>query len=244
MAAQMKNLFGQSNGCAADGLPTALQIAESRADDSPLTTAIFRHLRGERVPVPQGAMPGGHMLVVPNPDETARAVAFDADFQLSEQELTALRDIQAFMDASIKASQPWALSNVSAIQQKQRDLIAEKMIAGESTDGLTVQSRDDINRVCLAHLNAADAARRRKTTNELLPLCKPILERFYIALEQMLRSIEQTDKATCMAFSLSYEPSLLWRACFYLATIYKPSARLGITSTWSTPANVLGGLFQ
>lgn len=226
-------------------LPSALEIAEarSRLDSTPLTTATFNHLRGARIPVPSGAMHDGHMLVLPMPDETVRAVAFDMDFDLSEDELTALRDIQAFMEASIKGSQPFALSNVASYGIKQREAIEAKMAAGESTDGLVIQSRDDVNRVFLAHLNASESARKRKTV-ELFKICKPILERFYAALEQEMRSMEESDRAVATAFSLKFEPSLLWRACFYIATIYRPSARLSVSSSWSTPISILGGLFN
>ena len=227
----------------AEEAPSALNIAEARCDDTPLTTATFKHLRGNRVPVPNLIMPGGHILVLPSPDETARAVAFDAGFDLTEDELNSLREIEAFMQASVKASQPWALSNVSAIQQKQRDDMQAALSEGKDTTNMVIQSRDDINRACLARLNAHDSARRRKTTEELLPMVKPILERFQAALEEHMKLMEETDRAVCTAFSLAFEPSYLYRACFYIATLYRPSARL-ITSSWTTPGQLLGGLFS
>jgi hypothetical protein len=240
----MKNI-AESIG-AAEGLPTASDLAKAKTkfDPTPLTTAILNHLRGERIPVPPEAMRDGQILVLPMPDETVRAVAFNAGFEVTEDELTALRVVQSWMDASVKTSQPFALSNVALFQQKQREAIEAKMVAGESTADIVIESRDTINRTFLAHLNAAEAARKRKTTDTLLPLCKPILERFWAALEQTMREIEETDRATALAFSLPYEPSQIWRACFYLATIFKPASRLGITSTWTTPGQLLGGLFS
>jgi hypothetical protein len=160
----------------------------------------------------------------------------------SESELSNLRELQAWFNASFKSSEPYSLSNISAKQIEQRNAIESKLNAGESTEGMLLDSRETISRTFLAHLHAGDTSRRRMTETARL-LCKPILDKFFSALEDYMRSIELTDRLQCSAFGLPYKPSFLWQACCSVAGNYKPESRLRGGSV-RTPKEILAGLIE
>src|ERR1035437_9210472 len=145
-------------------IPTALQLAEAKVpyDETPSTSAVFNHLRGETQHGPPEVLRDGATVQASAP--TAQAILFDIGLELcTEAELIKLREMQAWMAASFKSSEPYALGNVSAKQIQQRDAISSKLNSGESTEGMPMDSRETITRTFLAHLAAGNSARVRKT---------------------------------------------------------------------------------
>ena len=227
----------------AEEAPSALQIAQARSkyDYTPATTAAWEHLYGKTRHVRPEVLRDGHIVKV-NP-ETAQAVLFSMGLVLfTEADIAKAHDMEAWMRASLKESEQWALSKVGDRQFQQRDEIEANLAAGLSTEGMSIESRETINRTFIAHLNAGENARKRKTATEIVPFCKPILEKFWSALEEHMKTLEEHDRLECKAYSLPYHASILWQACFSVASAYDPARHLPGAGTWKLPSAILAGL--
>ena len=223
--------------------PTALQIAEARSqfDYTPATTAAWEHLDGRTRHVQPEVLRDGHIVKVT--PETAQAMLFSMGLVLfTEDDITTAHEMEAWMRASLKESEQWSLSKVGDRQFQQRDEIEATLAAGQSTEGMVIQSRETINRTFIAHLNAGENARKRKTETEIVPFCKPILGKFRSALEEHMKTLEEHDRLECKAYSLPYHASILWQACFSVASEYDPARRLPGAGTWKLPSAILAGL--
>jgi hypothetical protein len=226
-------------------LPTALDIAHARSqfDETPATSAAWKNLRGDTRHAPPEILRDGR--TVPAGRETVNAMVWSMGLNLfTDADRTKAHEMEAWMLASLKASEPFSLGNVSAEQHRQRDDIETKLLAGESTDGLVMESRETVSRTFLAHLHAAENARIRKTAEEICPFCKVVLEQLWSALEEHMRTLEEQDRLECKAYSLPYHASLMWQACYSIASAYNPTRRLPRAGTWARPGDILAGLMD
>ena len=231
-----------TNGVA-DGLPTALDVAQAKSkyDPNPATTAAWEYLRGKTRHAPPEILRDGRVVLAGT--KTVQAVLYDMGLDLfTAEDVAKAHDMEAWMLASIKASEAYSLSNVNAYQHRQRDAIEAKLAAGESTGDMVIESRETINRTFLAHLHAGENARKRKTDTEIRPFCKPILEKFWAALETHMAALEAQDRLESVAFDLPYSPRLLWQACYSIACAYNPSTRLQSGAPWNRPSDIFAGL--
>jgi hypothetical protein len=231
---------------AATTLPSALDIARERSqlDSTPTTSTFLRRLRsGERAPygepLPQ-LLDGKQVVVTP---QTVEAIVFNCgDEVCSKEEAERLRDLEAEMLAILKKAEEFGPSKVGDYVNSQRAALHAAMEAGEDVAKLSVDSREHVALDFRAKQSGFINLLNRLTTEEVVPLAKPILQRFAGMVEDFLRSTEEGDRCMCAGFGLEYQPSYLWKAATTVAQQYLPDRRLPSGFTFALPSSVLAGL--
>jgi hypothetical protein len=231
-------------------LDKALQKTE--ADQTPQTTAFLTELHrttgGTKRNWPHGLLLDGR--AVKFSDLTVEQIAATAPVTIggllcSPDEITTLREIQSRMDATLEQAKKFSLSGVSDHLHGIRDKMAADVAAGEPLPaGVIMPSRESVQHDFRARQNALIGLLVKITHEEVVPLAKLILQKFSDTVDGFLRDTEEADRATCEAYDLDYEPSLLWKAAASVAMRYTPASRIPIAGAWRTPKQILEGIIE
>ncbi len=254
----MKTEF--ENGPTDTSVKSALGLALAKTEPVLwIRTQIFWQRLREGSRPPHGQQPpeliyGGRMLDLPHEERTVQAFldvgALNAPFYKDWEEIcpddkrAKLKDIQDREDGLIGMYEQFSPSNVNTKMNEQRDAYHAALAAGENVDAQVVESRETISTRFRTAQSGLTAALLSITHNELVPVAKPILERFAKLLERLMTEQEQIDLDTAAAYSLDYKPSLLWVAAATIATKYVGGRRLPYAHAWTTPKNLLAGLVE
>lgn len=227
----MNEQFQPNDGVAAT-LPTAqeLALAKNPIDLAVDTTEVFACIRNSKPlrwrPVDISA-------------QTIDTFAFLVEQDLADEKLLGkLRDLNTRMVAIHEKMTEFSPSKVNEFLFKKRDEIHAQVVAGqepsEAPSREHVQQNFQIRRAGL--LNQLTVL----THSEVVPLVKPILQKFASALEESMRDMEVETRELCKAYGLPYEPAYLWRAAATVAA--RTALRLPSPNAWATPAHLLANL--
>jgi hypothetical protein len=228
-------------------LVTALDVAQAKSqfDPCPLTASFYAALRGtpaQRRQLPTETLRDGKAIAATS--QTVSAIVWDSGETLcSPDELEKLRDIQAKMTATIAVAARYSLSGTSDELNTKRDQMQTAMLAGEDVSGVTLESRETVQHNRRTKQAALLAMLEKTTREEVVPLARPILERFEKLVENFMRCQEETDRGMCAGFGLDYHPGLLWKAGAAVAQKYETGRRLNPIG-WHTPKSILEGVIE
>jgi predicted DNA-binding protein YlxM (UPF0122 family) len=226
--------------------PTAADIAKAKSEfnPQPLTASLFRALRGDeraRRHLPPEILLDGRGVKVNA--QTVEAIVWHSDQELySPEVLGRLMDIEARMRATLKMAEDYSLTKVADAVNAQRDAVHAALQDGQDLSALTVDSREHIALDFRTKQSGLMAVLVRTTHDQLVPLAKPILNRFAAVVEQFMREREEGDRDLCAGFGLRYHPSLTWKAAAAVALAYVGARRIPQPHAWAFPSAVLAGI--
>jgi hypothetical protein len=228
-------------------LVTALDVAQAKSQFDPclLTASFYSALRGtpaQRRQLPRETLQEGKAVLATS--RTVQAIVWDSGETLcSPDELEKLRDIQARMDATVKVAERYSLAGTSDELNTTRDELAARLLAGEDVSSVMLPSREAVQRSRISKQSALMTMLEQCTREEVIPLARPILERFEKVIQKFMLAQEETDRGMCAGFGLDYHPGLLWKAAASIAQRYETARRLPSIG-WATPKTVLEGVIE
>lgn len=241
------NQLQTDKGAEGNPLPTAQEIAmeKSKLDLTPTTSGFWHRLRngirfphGEQNP----ALDEGGKAIPVN-TRTVEAILFDSMVSVFEEgELDRLASIEAKMLATLARLADYSSAKVNDYLNAQRDSAAAALTSGGDLSSDVLPTRDTVAADFRVKQGALNSLLLKTTHNEVVPLCKPILQRFEGAVEKVMREQEEHDRGVCEAFSLEYRPSYVWRAAASVAIQYQTSRRLPQSHAWTLPSSLLDGI--
>jgi hypothetical protein len=233
-----------------DGAAGTLLSASEKAlekitfDGTPLTTEVFKAISTNARHLPPLMLADGKAILFSA--ATVAAITFNSAVEIcSDGVLTTLRDLQAKMEAVLKVELP-KYSNMAVTPETQRrqGLIQEKVLAGETLGDAITPSREAIAQEFQNRRYALEGLLKKLTHEQLVPLAKPILEKFEKVVEDFMRCTEDADRAACAAFGLEYTPGVLWKAAAAIAVRYQTNKMLPGSHLWKTPKVLLEGIIE
>lgn len=243
----MNTELKSDTGAEGNPLPTAQEIAmeKSKLDSTPTTSGFWHRLRnGIRLPHGEQnpALDEGGKAIPVNA-KTAEAIIMDSMVEVfKDDELDKLVSIEAKMRATLARLADYSSAKVNDFLNAQRDNAAAALTNGGDLSTDTLPTRETVAADFRVKQGALNSLLLKTTHAEVVPLCKPILERFERAVEKVMREQEEHDRDMCEAFGLSYRPSLLWKACASIAVQYQTSRRLPQSHAWALPSGLLDGI--
>ncbi|HWX19509.1 MAG TPA: hypothetical protein VN578_06340 [Candidatus Binatia bacterium] len=232
------------NGPAETPLVTALDVAQAKTqfDPCPQTAAFYNALRG--TPAQRRNLPIDGKAVPITPQTIEAIVWNSAEVLAAPEVLDQLRAIEAKMVAVTKTCERYGVTKVSDYINQQRDELHAKMQAGEDVSSVVLESREAVVHSFAMKRHGLIAMLVKTTHEEVIPLVKPILERFERVVEQFMREQEEHDQTMCDGFGLAYRPGLLWRAAATVASLNTIERRLPAVGNWGKPSQILEGIVQ
>lgn len=228
------------NGPAAQLATARDKFATVVKDPSPLTSETWKNWRASKS-CGRELLLDGHQL--PITGKTIELTAWEVGFALSDEELASLRALQSRMEAMHVELSKYGASNVVPERLRQSAAIDAAANAGQPIGDLTVMSTESI-RTDFSH-KAATLRRMlsKVTTEEVMPLCHPILERFAQSLETHMAGMEAGDREWCEAYDIPFTPSIHFKVVAAVAQRYATRRTLH-ESSWATPKHLLGDLVE
>lgn len=232
--------FKSSDGPAVPLAMSAQELALKRnpIDTAPDTTAVFRLIRESRG-LPKCAHGSeGNMVEVTGTTVDLFVFSFDETI-VPEETLAKLKELNSRMVAIHDKFPEVGADKVSAYLFAERDAVHAAQAAGQVPG--EVHSREHVAQNFAIRRAGLRNQLIDNTHNEVVPLCKPILEAFARCLEQKMRQLETDERALNSAYGLRHEPSLIWKAMATCAARYS-TRRLPGPHAWAFPAHLLEGI--
>lgn len=228
-------------------LPTALDVAreKSKLDPTPVTSGFWHRLRNN-IRLPHGeANPaldeGGKAVAVTA--QTVEAILFNSLTPVcSGEDLECLSNFEAKMLATIGRLDEFSGAKVGDYMTRRRDETASALTnGGVLPSDVVLPSREAVAHDFRVKQQALNSLLLKTTHAEVVPLAKPILQKFEKVVETFMREQEEQDRSMCAGFGLDYRPSLIWKAAASVAIQYQASHRLPRSHAWALPSSILHG---
>jgi hypothetical protein len=162
---------------------------------------------------------------------------------VTDEELAKLKDLQARMISVHDQVTEFGPGKVGPYIFRKRDEIHAAVAAGNNPGDVTVPERSQVEHTFRIRRSALVEQLKTLTHTELVPLARPILERFRAAISETMAGIEADERPNAVAWDIQYEPSPIWKTLAAVAVRYT-SRRLPESHAWALPSHLLEGLVQ